>query len=331
MQLKIKDILQSRILVLDGAMGTMIQRYNLTEEQYKGERFKSATKLQQGNIDLLTLSQPHIIESIHREYLEAGADIIETNTFNANSISMKEYGMQKYVNEINIEAATMARKLADDFTNKNSNKPRFVAGAVGPTNKITTINQEREEAYSVDFDELRISYQEQIEALIKGGVDIILIETIFDTLNAKAALFATQDIFRKTGKEVPIIISITLSENKIGDTCSGESIEEFINSLDHIKLFSVGLNCSFGAHKMKTHLKQLRNISPLFITAYPNAGLPNKKGQYNETPDILAAKIKEFVDEGLVNIVGGCCGTTPCHIAKIAEVVNGVNPLSSIK
>ena len=325
MKPQIHDILQSRILVLDGAMGTMIQRYNLSEDQYKGERFKNIERLQKGNNELLTLTQPEIIEQIHRAYLEVGADIIETNTFNATSISMEDYGTQNYVSEINAEAARIARKVADEFTLKDPSKPRFVAGAIGPTNKTTSIKQTNANTRSVNFDDLRISYEEQIEVLIDGGVDIILLETIFDTLNAKAALFAAQDIFRKKGREIPIIVSITLPD-KGEYTFSGDTIEEFLASIPHIKLLSVGLNCSFGATAMKPHLKQLKTASSLFVTAYPNAGLPNKMGEYDDTPEKMANQIKEFVDEGLVNIVGGCCGTTPQHIAKIAKLVDGVTP-----
>ena len=327
MTLQIQDILKSRILVLDGAMGTMIQRYNLTEEQYKGEKFKNAVKLQKGNNDLLTLSQPEIIEQIHREYLEAGADIIETNTFNSTSISMEDYGMQNYVSEININAARIARKVADEFTKKNPNKPRFVAGSVGPTNKTTSMSPRVEEPMyrDVTFDDLRISYEEQIEALIEGGIDIILLETVFDTLNVKAALFATQNIFKKRGQEIPIMLSVTLSD-KAGRTLSGQTIEGFLTSISHIKLLSLGLNCSFGASEMKPHLKQLKRISPHFVSAYPNAGLPNQLGDYDETPAKMASQIKEFIDEGLVNIVGGCCGTTPQHIAEFVQLANGATP-----
>ena len=258
---QIKDILKWRILVLDGAMGTMIQRLNLTEEQYRGERFRSVTASQKGNIDLLTLSQPNVIKQIHREYLEAGADIIQTNTFNATTVSMENYGLQDYVHEINYMAAKTARSVADEFTAKNSSKPRFVAGSVGPTNKTTSMKQKGTKVSTIDFDELLISYEEQIEALVDGGVDIIMIETVFDTLNAKAALFAVQNIFKKREKEIPIIVSATLSD-RVGNTYTGESIEEFVASIRHINLLSLGLNCSFGAAEMKPHLKQLKSVSP---------------------------------------------------------------------
>lgn len=322
---QIKDILKWRILVLDGAMGTMIQRLNLTEEQYRGERFRSVTASQKGNIDLLTLSQPNVIKQIHREYLEAGADIIQTNTFNATTVSMENYGLQDYVHEINYMAAKTARSVADEFTAKNSSKPRFVAGSVGPTNKTTSMKQKGTKVSTIDFDELLISYEEQIEALVDGGVDIIMIETVFDTLNAKAALFAVQNIFKKREKEIPIIVSATLSD-RVGNTYTGESIEEFVASIRHINLLSVGLNCSFGAAEMKPHLKQLKSVSPFFVTAYPNAGIPNEMGVYHETPKKMAAIIKEYLDEELVNIVGGCCGTTPQHIASITKIVANATP-----
>lgn len=322
---QIKDILKWRILVLDGAMGTMIQRLNLTEEQYRGERFRSVTASQKGNIDLLTLSQPNVIEQIHREYLEAGADIIQTNTFNATTVSMENYGLQDYVHEINYMAAKTARSVADEFTAKNSSKPRFVAGSVGPTNKTTSMKQKGTKVSTIDFDELLISYEEQIEALVDGGVDIIMIETVFDTLNAKAALFAVQNIFKKREKEIPIIVSATLSD-RVGNTYTGESIEEFVASIRHINLLSVGLNCSFGAAEMKPHLKQLKSVSPFFVTAYPNAGIPNEMGVYHETPKKMTAIIKEYLDEELVNIVGGCCGTTPQHIASITKIVANATP-----
>lgn len=322
---QIKDILKWRILVLDGAMGTMIQRLNLTEEQYRGERFRSVAASQKGNIDLLTLSQPNVIEQIHREYLEAGADIIQTNTFNATTVSMENYGLQDYVHEINYMAAKIARSVADEFTAKNSSKPRFVAGSVGPTNKTTSMKQKGTKVSTIDFDELLISYEEQIEALVDGGVDIIMIETVFDTLNAKAALFAVQNIFKKREKEIPIIVSATLSD-RAGNTYTGESIEEFVASIRHINLLSVGLNCSFGAAEMKPHLKQLKSVSPFFVTAYPNAGIPNEMGVYHETPKKMTAIIKEYLDEELVNIVGGCCGTTPQHIASITKIVANATP-----
>ncbi|MGV8964173.1 MAG: methionine synthase [Candidatus Saccharimonadaceae bacterium] len=326
MKPQIQQILQSRILILDGAMGTMIQRYKLTEEQFKSERFKDILNLQRGNNDLLTLTQPEIIKKIHGEYLEAGSDIIETNTFNSNSISMKDYGMQSYVREMNFEAAKIARIVANEYTVKTPTKPRFVAGSIGPTNKTTSMGPRVEDPMyrEVSFDDLRITYEEQIDALIDGGVDLLLIETVFDTLNAKAALFAAQNIFRKKGKEIPIMLSFTLS-NKAGRTLSGQTVEGFLTSISHINLLSIGLNCSFGASDMKPHLKQLKRISPFFVSAYPNAGLPNQMGEYDETPEIMANQIQEFIDEGLVNIIGGCCGTTPEHIYQYSKLINNTS------
>lgn len=325
MRPQIKDILQSRILVLDGAMGTMIQRYNLTEEQYRGDRFGKTEKLQKGNNDLLSLTQPAIIEQIHRKYLVAGADIIQSNTFNATSVSMKAYGMQKHVREINVEAAKIARKVADEFSNMNLSKPRFVAGSIGPTNKTVSITKSGKTGSNISFDELRISYEDQIEALMDGGVDILLFETVFDTQNAKAGLLAAQNIFKKRGKETPIMISATFTDEK-GSTFSGETIREFFNSINHSSLLSIGLNCSFGASTMKEHLKELKKIANVYISAHPNAGLPNKMGKYDETPEVMANYIKEFICLRLVNIVGGCCGTTPQHIAKLVEIVDKATP-----
>ncbi|HTN69228.1 MAG TPA: methionine synthase [Dysgonamonadaceae bacterium] len=328
----IQQILKSRILILDGAMGTMIQRYHLTEEQFRGERFKETDKLQKGNNDLLTITQPEIIEQIHSEYLEAGADIIETNTFNSTSISMQDYEMQDVVYELNRNAAKIARKVADDFSLNTPDKPRFVAGSIGPTNKTTSMSPRIESPMyrDITFDDLKHTYEEQIDALMKGGVDLLLIETIFDTLNAKAALFAAQNIFQKRGQELPKMVSVTLSD-KAGRTLSGQTIGGFLTSISHLNLLSVGINCSFGASEMKPHLKDLKRISPYFVSAYPNAGLPNQLGEYDESPEKMSAQIKEFVDEGLVNIIGGCCGTTPAHIAKFTELVKNVPAPSPTK
>ncbi|MEA4903500.1 MAG: methionine synthase [Petrimonas sp.] len=330
--MEIKEILNSRILILDGAMGTMIQRYKLTEEEYRGERFKDTAKLQKGNNDLLSITQPEIIEEIHRSYLAAGADIIETNTFNANAISMDDYGMAHRVREINAAAAQIARKAADEFTAKNPDKPRFVAGSIGPTNKTASMSPDVENPMyrAVTFDDLQGVYFEQIDALVENGVDILLIETIFDTLNAKAALFAAGEVAKKRGKNTPISLSATLSD-KAGRTLSGQTIEAFLTSVSHANLLSVGLNCSFGASDMKPYLKQLRRVSPFYLSAYPNAGLPNQLGEYDETPEKMASQIREFIDEGLVNIIGGCCGTTPEHIARYAGIVADAVPPAPVE
>lgn len=324
---KIQDILKERILILDGAMGTMIQRYKLTEEDFRGERFKDFNVLLKGNNDLLCLTRPDVIETIHREYLEVGTDIIETNTFNANSISMEDYNMSDLVKEINIAAAKLARKAADDYTKQNPNKPRFVAGSIGPTNKTASMSPKVENPIfrAVTFDDLRFAYKEQIEGLVGGGVDLLLIETIFDTLNAKAALFAAEEVRKERKVDLPIMISVTLSD-KGGRTLSGQTIGGFLASVSHIDFLSIGLNCSFGAADMKPFLKELGRIAPAYISAYPNAGLPNQFGEYDETPEIMAGQIKEYVNEGLVNILGGCCGTTPDHIAKYVDLVKRATP-----
>ncbi|MBD8349561.1 methionine synthase [Dysgonomonas sp. HGC4] len=325
--LQIKDILKERILILDGAMGTMIQRYTLTEEDFRGDRFKNSTNLLKGNNDLLCLTRPDIIEAIHCEYLEAGADIIETNSFNANSISMDDYNMSDLVKEMNIAAARLARKAADEYTKRTPNKPRFVAGSIGPTNKTASMSPKVENPIyrAVTFDDLHQVYKEQIEGLIDGGVDLLLIETIFDTLNAKAALFAAAEVRKERNIEMPIMISVTLSD-KGGRTLSGQTTGAFLASVSHIDFLSIGLNCSFGASDMKPFLKELGRLAPTYVSAYPNAGLPNQFGEYDETPEIMAKQIKEYIDEGLVNILGGCCGTTPDHIAQYVSLVEGATP-----
>ena len=326
--MNIEEILRSRILILDGAMGTMIQKYKLTEEQFRGEQFKNVEKPQKGNNDLLSITQPEVIGEIHRAYLEAGSDMIETNTFNSTSISMADYDMQSQVRNINLSAAQIARKAADEFTAKTPHKPRFVAGAVGPTNKTTSMSPDVENPMfrAVTFDEMKTAYKEQIEALIEGGVDVLLIETIFDTLNAKAAIVAAEEIEKESGKHTPIILSVTITD-KAGRTLSGQTLEAFLTSVRHANPLVIGLNCSFGASDMKPYMKELKKISPFYTSAYPNAGLPNQLGEYDETPNKMAEQIQEYIDEGLVNIIGGCCGTTPEHIAKYVEMVDGVKPV----
>ena len=323
--MNIKDIIPSRILILDGAMGTMIQRYGLTEADYRGERFKDFPVLLKGNNDLLSLTRPDVIGEIHRAYLEAGADIIETNTFNATRVSMSDYHMQEYVREMNLAAARLARKVVDDYTAKTPDKPRFVAGSIGPTNKTTSMSPNVEDPMyrALTFDELKLAYREQIEALIEGGVDLLLIETIFDTLNAKAAIFAAKEVIGD--RDIPLILSVTLSD-KAGRTLSGQTLSAFVTSVSHARPLAIGLNCSFGAADMKPYLKELGRIAPFYISAYPNAGLPNQLGEYDETPERMAVQIKEYIDEELVNIVGGCCGTTPAHIAEYDKLVAGKKP-----
>ncbi|MGI5975823.1 MAG: methionine synthase [Paludibacter sp.] len=315
-------LLQHRILVLDGAMGTMIQQHKLKEADYRGSRFAEAAIPQKGNNDLLVLTQPEIIHNIHCQYLEAGADIIETNTFNAQSVSMEDYGMQAHVREINLEAARLARKAADVYTAKTPDKPRFVAGSVGPTNKTASLSPDvNNPAFrAITFDQLVVAYKEQMLALIEGGVDALLIETIFDTLNAKAAIFAAHEAMAEAGKKVELMISVTVTD-KSGRTLSGQTIRAFLASVEHADILSIGLNCSFGAKDLKPYLQEIAKYSPHYISVYPNAGLPNQFGEYDESPETMAAQVQEFIDEGLVNIIGGCCGTTPEHIAAFAQMV----------
>ena len=320
--MKLRKELEHRILVLDGAMGTMIQRHKLAEKDYRGERFANWKNLVRGNNDLLVLTQPDIIRSIHAEYLQAGADIIETNTFNAQRISMGDYGMEEFVREINLEGARLARKAADEYTAKNPDKPRFVAGAVGPTNKTASMSPDvnHPDFRAVSYEDLVSAYKEQILALIEGGVDALLIETIFDTLNAKAAIYAAEEAMKELDRRVDIMLSATVADTS-GRTLSGQTIRAFLASVGHANLLSVGLNCSFGAKDLKPYLHEVSTHSACFVSAYPNAGLPNQFGEYDETPETMAAQVKEYIDEQLVNIIGGCCGTSPDHIATYQDMI----------
>lgn len=322
-----QQLINERILVLDGAMGTMIQQYNLSEADFRGERFKDLPGLLKGNNDMLCLTRPDVIEEIHRKYLEAGADIIETNTFNATAVSMADYHMQAYCREINLAAARLARKIADEYTARTPEKPRFVAGSVGPTNKTCSMSPDvNNPAFrALTFDELSEAYREQMEALLEGGVDAILIETIFDTLNAKAAVLAAETAMQNLGRKVPLMLSVTVSD-VAGRTLSGQTLDAFLASVQHADIFSIGLNCSFGARQLKPFLEQLARRVPYYISAYPNAGLPNSLGQYDQTPEEMAAEVKEYIDEGLVNIIGGCCGTTEAYIAKYQELIKDAKP-----
>lgn len=322
-----QQLINERILVLDGAMGTMIQQYNLSEADFRGERFKDLPGLLKGNNDMLCLTRPDVIEEIHRKYLEAGADIIETNTFNATAVSMADYHMQAYCREINLAAARLARKIADEYTARTPEKPRFVAGSVGPTNKTCSMSPDvNNPAFrALTFDELSEAYREQMEALLEGGVDAILIETIFDTLNAKAAVLAAETAMQNLGRKVPLMLSVTVSD-VAGRTLSGQTLDAFLASVQHADIFSIGLNCSFGARQLKPFLEQLARRAPYYISAYPNAGLPNSLGQYDQTPEEMAAEVKEYIDEGLVNIIGGCCGTTEAYIAKYQELIKDAKP-----
>ncbi len=316
--------LEKHILVLDGAMGTMIQKYKLDEKDYRGERFSEHNRHLKGNNDLLSLTRPDIINEIHTKYLEAGADIIETNTFNANRISMSDYGMEGLVYEMNFNSAQIARKVADTYSEVSLHKPRFVAGSIGPTNKTASISTDVNDPSQrgVTFDELVIAYSEQINGLIDGGVDILLVETVFDTLNAKAALFAIEEVFTQKEKRLPIMISVTVTDRN-GRTLSGQTIEAFLISVSHIDLLSIGLNCSFGAKELYPHIEELSEKAPFYVSVHPNAGLPNQLGEYDETAEEFAENSMPFITDTLVNIIGGCCGTTPEHIKKLRELTKG--------
>ncbi|MBC8034841.1 MAG: homocysteine S-methyltransferase family protein [Chitinophagaceae bacterium] len=324
----IQKCLEERILIIDGAMGTMIQRYKLEEKDYRGERFKDWHCDVQGNNDLLSITQPAIIESIHKEYLEAGADIIETNTFSSTVIAQADYDMQKIAFEMNLASARVARKAADEYTAKDPSKPRFVAGAIGPLNKTLSLSPDVNNPgfRAVTFDEVADAYTEQIKGLVEGGVDLLLIETIFDTLNAKGAIYAVKKYFRETKQqELPIMISGTITDAS-GRTLSGQTLEAFYISLSHAKPLSIGLNCALGASEMRPHIEELSQIASCYTSAYPNAGLPNAFGEYDEQPHETAHIIEEWAREGFLNIVGGCCGTTPDHIRHIADEVKKYQP-----
>ncbi|MAE08138.1 MAG: methionine synthase [Bacteroidetes bacterium] len=326
MKSEIEKELKQRILVLDGAMGTMIQRFGLVEEDYRGEKFKNIHSLQKGNNELLNLTQPKIITDIHEEFLSAGADIIGTNTFNGTRISQGDYGLEELVYDINFKSAKIAKQAADKFTNLTPGKPRYVAGAMGPTNKTASMSPKVDDPgfRNVTFDELRDNYYEQASALIDGGIDILLVETIFDTLNAKAALFGINKLMEETGKQIPVMVSGTVADAS-GRTLSGQTIDAFFNSVSHIDMLSVGLNCSLGAEQIRPHLAELSKIAPFNVSVHPNAGMPNQFGEYDETPEQMGVHIKDFIENNFVNIVGGCCGTTPDHIRVIADIAEKYN------
>lgn len=315
---------------MDGAMGTMIQRYKLTEEDYRGERFKDWHTDVKGNNDMLVLTQPQIIKAIHTEYLEAGADIIETNTFNANGVSLADYDMQDFAYEMNVAAAKVAKEAVNEFMEKHPGTQKFVAGAVGPMNKTLSLSPDvNDPGYrAITFDEVAQKYYEQIKGLDEGGVDVLLIETIFDTLNSKAAIYAYNKYFQDTGKEkLPLMISGTITDAS-GRTLSGQTLEAFYISVMHADPLSIGLNCSLGGKEMRPYIEELSELSGCYISCYPNAGLPNAMGEYDESPEMTAEIISEFAKEGWVNFVGGCCGTTPPHIKAIADAVKSVTPRS---
>ena len=327
MNTNINNELAKRVLVMDGAMGTMIQDYKLEEKDYRGSRFADFKSDLKGNNDLLSLSQPHIIQEIHEKYLEAGADIIETNTFNANHISMADYHMEDLAYEMNKTSAQIAKSAAKKFTDQNQAKPRFVAGAMGPTNKTASLSPDvNNPGYrAVSFDDLYAAYLEQASGLIDGGVDILLIETIFDTLNAKAAIMAVKDAMREKGINLPVMVSGTITDAS-GRTLSGQTTEAFLNSVSHLDLLTVGLNCALGAKDLRPYLEELSEKAPYYISVYPNAGLPNQFGEYDETPEIMGSQIKDFLDFGFTNIIGGCCGTTPDHIREFVKLANQATP-----
>lgn len=323
----IEKILRERILVLDGAMGTMLQRYHFSEEDFRGERFKNFYKSVKGNNDLLSLTQPQAIAEVHRKYFEAGADIVETNTFSGTTIAMADYDMQDLVFELNFESAKIAKQVADQFTKKEPHKPRFVAGALGPTNKTASLSPDVNDPgfRAISFEELRVAYKQQAEALIDGGCDLLLVETIFDTLNAKAALFAIEEIKEERNINIPVMVSGTITDAS-GRTLSGQTAEAFLISISHVPLLSVGFNCALGAKQLTPHLEAVAKRTNLAISAYPNAGLPNAFGEYDESPEQMAKQIEEYLQKNLVNIIGGCCGTTPPHIKAIAEVASKFSP-----
>jgi 5-methyltetrahydrofolate--homocysteine methyltransferase len=327
--MSIKEALQERILVIDGAMGTMIQRHKLTEADYRGTRFANWHSDVKGNNDLLCITQPAIITGIHLQYLEAGADIIETNTFSSTSIAMADYDMQELAYELNVAAAKCVRDAIDQYKAKHPNsKEKYIAGSIGPLNKTLSLSPDVNNPgfRAVTFDEVVVAYTEQIRGLVDGGVDIILVETVFDTLNAKAAIFAIKEYFRKIGQpELPIMISGTITDAS-GRTLSGQTLEAFYTSVAHAKPLSVGLNCALGAQEMRAHIEELSQIATCYTSAYPNAGLPNAMGEYDEAPHQTAHFIEEWAKNKFVNIVGGCCGTTPDHIKHMADNVRSIQP-----
>lgn len=323
MKENIEKLLSERILVLDGAMGTMIQRHKLEEIDFRLGAFENHDKPLKGNNDLLSITRPEIIKDIHRQYFQAGADIVETNTFSGTWIAQADYGLEDAVYRINFESAKIAREVADEFTDK----PRFIAGSIGPTNRTASISPDVNDPgfRAISFDELVNAYKQQVEALMDGGVDLMLVETIFDTLNAKAAIFAIDEVYEERGKRLPIMVSGTITDQS-GRTLTGQTTEAFLISLSHIPLLSIGLNCALGANLMRPYLQILNEKADFAVSAHPNAGLPNEFGKYDETPEIMAEQIKEFLEEGLVNIIGGCCGTTPEHIKAIADLASKYQP-----
>jgi len=308
-------------------MGTMLQAYNFSEEDFRGDRFKVYPTSLKGNNDLLSLTQPKAIAEIHCKYFEAGADIVETNTFSGTTIAMADYNLEDLVYELNYESAKIAKQVANEFTKQNPNKQRFVAGSIGPTNKTASLSPDvnRPEYRAITFEELRVAYKQQVEALIDGGVDVLLVETIFDTLNAKAALFAIEEVKEEKQIDIPIMVSGTITDAS-GRTLSGQTVEAFLASISHIQLLSVGFNCALGAEQLRPYLQRLSNETEFFTSAHPNAGLPNAFGEYEQTPKEMQKLIEEYLQDGLINIIGGCCGTNPEHIKAIADVAKNYDP-----
>ncbi|UAB85974.1 homocysteine S-methyltransferase family protein [Zunongwangia sp. SCSIO 43204] len=324
---KLEELLAEKILILDGAMGTMLQEYKFTEEDFRGDRFKDWPVSVQGNNDLLSITQPEAIAAVHKKYFEAGADIVETNTFSGTTIAMADYKMEELVDELNYESAKIAKQVAIELTEANPKKPKFVAGAMGPTNKTASMSPDVNDPgfRAISFDELRIAYKQQASALIRGGVDILLVETVFDTLNAKAALFAIDELKEELNLDIPVMVSGTITDAS-GRTLSGQTAEAFLISVSHIPLMSIGFNCALGAKQLTPHLEVLSYKAQYGVSAYPNAGLPNAFGEYDESPSEMAKQTREYLDKSLVNILGGCCGTTPDHIKAIADIAKEYKP-----
>lgn len=324
---KIEELLSKKILILDGAMGTMLQEYQFTEEDFRGSRFADWPVSLKGNNDLLSLTQPRAIADVHRKYFQAGADIVETNTFSGTTIAMADYKMEELVYEMNFESARIAKEIAIELTEENPGKPRFVAGAMGPTNKTASMSPDVNDPgfRAISFEELRTAYKQQARALIDGGVDVLLVETVFDTLNAKAALFAIDELKEELNTDIPVMVSGTITDAS-GRTLSGQTAEAFLISISHMDLLSVGFNCALGAEQLTPYLEVLAQKSEAGVSAYPNAGLPNAFGEYDQSPREMGNQIKSYLERGLVNVLGGCCGTTPEHIRAIAEVAEGYKP-----
>jgi len=323
----IEKALKERILVLDGAMGTMLQAYKFEEEDFRGDRFKAHPSPLKGNNDLLSLTQPEAIKAVHRAYFEVGADIVETNTFSSTSIGMADYAMEEWVYELNVQSAKLAREVADEFTNANPHKPRFVAGSIGPTNRTASMSPDVNDPgfRAVTFDDLVESYSEQVRGLVDGGADVLLVETVFDTLNAKAALYAIDLLKEENNWDIPVMVSGTITDAS-GRTLSGQTVEAFATSVSHIPLLSLGFNCALGADQLLPYLRRLSKETEAMVSAHPNAGLPNAFGAYDQTPEEMRDLIEKYLKENLINIIGGCCGSTPEHIQLIAEVASKHQP-----